>query len=369
MVRRAAFTLIELLGVIAIIAVLIGLLLPAVQKVREAASRASCQNKMKQVALASHSYHDAQGRLPGAVHLQTSRNSSLFVELLPYLEQTAIYQGWNFATDSANDTTTRRQVFLTALFCPSHIPASPTHVTTYAGNGGTGTTFNTPTAGPTDGMFFVTGPSYTAAPNRTGVTLLSVTDGTSNTILFGERRIVAVDYLTAFNRATTYTPGSGPAGGWNPGDAPPGGFTPQNSNNYQFWAPRIDSPNNTFASNIVNSSIGITSSTYGFNWTAPPQVPGAPVPGPIDPITMMPGPDVPGPLVNAPITSGNGASWAALQTAMQNQVGVYGSYHPGGVNVAVSDGSVRFLKSAISRTATLVPLSTRNAGDTITPDN
>jgi prepilin-type N-terminal cleavage/methylation domain-containing protein/prepilin-type processing-associated H-X9-DG protein len=200
---RLGFTLIELLVVIAIIAILIGLLLPAVQKVREAASRMKCANNLKQLGLASHNYEGVFGKFPpGLTQVRIGgvfQGNSVFVFLLPYLEQQNLYSQWDLNTpinNKAGGTGARTAVVLPILLCPSDQFAQGNPVqfrtsgeyygaTSYVGNHGSRSYF--PSSAVADGIFFLTGPESAPQKNQSPVALNGIQDGTSNTILFGER--------------------------------------------------------------------------------------------------------------------------------------------------------------------------------------
>ncbi len=204
--RRPAFTLIELLVAIAIIGVLIALLVPAVQKVREAAARAQCLNNLKQIAVALHSYHDAKKVFPpgyqatvpysdGASDTTPGWGWAAFI--LPYLEQAPLQAQLNFRQPVQNSPAI--QTVLKIFLCPSDmVPLNAVAVPDAFGT-------TIAQAGPTSYAACVGGDeSETTAPDGLGIfyrnsalRLTDVTDGTSNTLLVGERAFANVQGIWA----------------------------------------------------------------------------------------------------------------------------------------------------------------------------
>ncbi len=198
---RRGFTLIELLVVIAIIAILIALLVPAVQKVREAASRTQCLNNLKQMALGLHGYHDANKALPPACN---PKNLLAFhVYILPYVDQTPAYDGFNFAAPYSNATNISQGLIVVPPYmCPAQDVEKYTQYGTAEWSGGTTITYTThyySIAGPKGTnpktgvpyAMLVTGVQGDIATQgmlgmATSVKLVQATDGTSNTLMLGE---------------------------------------------------------------------------------------------------------------------------------------------------------------------------------------
>jgi len=206
--RPHGFTLIELLVVIAIIAILIALLVPAVQKVREAAARTQCINNVKQLGLGLHAYHDTNKSLPAGAYTATTAvpattpGTTWMVRVLPYVEQTAVYNQYNQTLPYNNAANLPVGNFLVPIYqCPSgsqqlsgngsEVANGQTNYSThYYGNmgptvsavlGGTTYTYTTSNVG-TNSAASIHGPLGV----NTKVRLTDIVDGTSNTILVGE---------------------------------------------------------------------------------------------------------------------------------------------------------------------------------------
>jgi prepilin-type N-terminal cleavage/methylation domain-containing protein/prepilin-type processing-associated H-X9-DG protein len=194
---RPAFTLVELLVVIAIIAVLIGLLLPAVQKVREAASRVSCQNNLKQLGLALHGYHGREGTFPSGFRCQPRSDPNYTAPgwgwatlLLPDVEQGNLYRQFNLVLPVEDPSNQAARTTVLKLFvCPSdrstgvftvysqaNAPLAQMATNSYAACHGTGPDLDEE-LDDGNGIFF----------RNSRVRVADITDGTSNTIAVGER--------------------------------------------------------------------------------------------------------------------------------------------------------------------------------------
>jgi len=320
---HGGFTLVELLVVIAIIGILVALLLPAVQAVRAAARRMQCGNHLKQIALAAHNYHTAHQTFPpGLNQFEVSspprfRGTSLFVFLLPYIEEANVVRDWDYVyplNNTLGGADAPSAAVIPVFVCPAdRIEQNPVvtagryyGMTSYGGNGGTRSYY--PDFATVDGVFHTTGPASQPEPDQRPVDVEMITDGTSHTLLFGERSHYDPNYATFVTMS---------------------------------WADSLDYVGAWAAIGGRKRIADVTMSGYApVNYRVPVDY------------------DHRG-TANPPLGSSLSFDYYA-----DLRLCAWGSNHPGGAQFAFADGSVRFLSESLPL-VTLQALSTRAGGEVV----